>query len=91
MIKISRWRSCLNTPPKKDGHYLVVRFWDGELCYAADLDYTVEYGWNTNKLGHDCPIVFHKNRKYDRYVFWTEMTYQKEHTQNKRNSKKRGD
>ena len=69
MIKLTRWRSCVKTPPKKDGEYLVVRFCkDGTLCYAAHLGYTAKYGWNTYLDSHDNPITFSDDE------LWTEMT-----------------
>lgn len=77
MIKISRWRSCVNTPPKKDGVYLVVRFYsDGTLGYASNLPYTTEWGWNTGRYGHESVIVF-KNNKYDKEYMWTTITKEK--------------
>lgn len=69
MIRISRWRSCLNTPPKKDGEYLVVRFYKGQLSYGSHLGYTTKYGWNTHMDSHDYPI------KFDTKDFlWAEVT-----------------
>lgn len=69
MIKLSRWSSCLNTPPKKDGEYLVVRFYKGELSYASCLGYTTAYGWNTHITSHDYPVVFDSKD-----FLWTEVT-----------------
>ena len=74
MIKFTRWRSCLKTPPKKDGDYLVVRFdKDGNLNYASHLDYTVKYGWNTSNYGHE--HVIDSNRMRD--CLWSEVTKRK--------------
>lgn len=59
MIKFSRWYSCKNTPPKKDGDYMVVRFRsNGTLNYCSCLGYTSKYGWNTHLDSHDYPIIF---------------------------------
>lgn len=78
MIKMTRWRSCINTPPKKDGDYLVVRFRkDGTLIYAAAIHFTVKYGWNTYLDEHNYTMFFDENNKYDRACLWTEMTKQK--------------
>ena len=75
MIKMTRWRSCLNTPPKKDGDYLVVRFDDlGNLAYAANIHYTTKYGWNTYLEAHNHTMFFDKNDKYDRACLWTVLT-----------------
>lgn len=69
MIKTTRWRSCKNTPPKKDGEYLVVRFRkDGTMSYASHLGYTTKYGWNTYKESYDNAITDFKDE------LWTEMT-----------------
>ena len=74
MIKFSRWYSCVNTAPKKDGDYLVMRVNDnGELSYAANLHYTVKYGWNTHAEKHDHAIVFNKDDRYDRETMWTKV------------------
>ena len=74
MIKTTRWRSCLNTPPKNDGYYLVVNFYKGELSYAACLHYTTMHGWNTHRDEYAHKIVFKKENEYDRTYRWTEMT-----------------
>lgn len=75
MIKMTRWRSCVNTPPKKDGDYLVIRCFNGTLSYAANLHYTVAYGWNTHNDGYtEHRIVFDRKNKYDRACLWTEIT-----------------
>lgn len=78
MIKFSRWYSCVNTAPKKDGDYLVMRLdKDGELSYAANLHYTVKYGWNTRddvwNTSNDSVIVFDKDNEYDRRAMWTKV------------------
>lgn len=73
MIKFSRWYLCKNTPPKKDGDYMVARFNErGELNYCACLGYTAKYGWNTHAYSHDYPIVFEDN------TMWTEVKNVKE-------------
>lgn len=57
MIKLSEWKSC-DTPPEYDGIYLVVHFYRGELGYAQSIRYTNEWGWNTDKYGHESAIQF---------------------------------
>lgn len=58
MIKVSRFRSCVNTPPKEDGYYLVVKLVNGRFSYGSKLSYTTKWGWNTDKWGHESEIKF---------------------------------
>lgn len=61
MIKFDRMRSCLNTPPKQDGLYLVMRFDKAGVLYSAGtFHYTVKYGWNTYNCCPENPIIFEK-------------------------------
>lgn len=69
MIKVSRFRSCVKTPPKEDGQYFVVRLVRGELKYGQHLSYTKQWGWNTDMWGHEHAIVF-KDPKY----MWATIT-----------------
>ena len=73
MFNFSEFKSCKDTPPTKDGTYLVIRMYNGELSYACSLPYMVMYGWNTyiNLFGEyvtDSRIVF------DDDTMWTEVT-----------------
>lgn len=58
--------------PKKDGKYLYAEFRaDGSIGYAADLSYTVAYGWNT--YYHDAKSSFGQNPNDGAYA-WAELT-----------------
>lgn len=75
MIKMTRWRSCVKTPPKKDGTYLVVHFnKHGELVYAGALGYTLKWGWNTYNTSNEPSTFFSKTNKHDYAYLWTEIT-----------------
>jgi len=76
MIKISRWRSCVNNPPKKDGDYLVIKLHNHKLSYASKLPYTTIWGWNTYR---DPWGGEHSNRIEitDKSYLWAEVTYEK--------------
>ena len=75
MIKMTRWRSCVKTPPKKDGTYLVVHFnKHGELVYSGALNYTLKWGWNTYSNSNEPSTFFSKENKHDYVYLWTEMT-----------------
>ena len=75
MIKVARWYSCLKTPPKEDGDYLVARFdADGKMSYACGIHYTTKYGWNTYDSSTGPSEFLSKHDKYDRACLWTVLT-----------------
>lgn len=46
-------------PPTKDGRYYVAKLYRSNGDITLDtFDYTVEYGWNTNKGSHEHPVTF---------------------------------
>ena len=66
MIKVSRFRSCKNTPPKEDGYYLVVKCENnGNMYYASNVHYTTKYGWNTyaDDISTDKASVIHVEKE----------------------------
>lgn len=74
MIKVSEFKSCRNNPPKKNGHYMVVRFnEDGALSYGSALEYLVGYGWNTCVLT-DGTIYTDSEMTFDNSTVWAEVT-----------------
>ena len=59
--------------PKKDGEYLFMKLWtDGSVVYAANLGYTVQYGWNTHLYEHE--HSFGQNPDNGAYV-WAELSF----------------
>jgi len=59
--------------PKNDGEYLFMQLWsDGSVTYAAKLDYTVQYGWNTHS--DDCTHSFGQDPNNGNYV-WAELPF----------------
>lgn len=73
MFNFTEFKSCKDNPPTKDGRYLVIRMFNGELSYAGSLPYTVEYGWNTFK---DLFGYYNTNNKitFDNDTVWAEVT-----------------
>lgn len=74
MIKISRFRSCTKTPPKKDGTYLVVKMWKGKFSLALAMKYSLEYGWNADSWSHDSVITFEESE----HAMWATVTEEKQ-------------
>lgn len=74
MFKFSEFKSCKYELPKKDGTYLVIRMFDGQLSYASALEYTVKYGWNTSKHSYFNPIKFDDSHPFHEVTYWAEVT-----------------
>ena len=80
-INISEFKPCKSEPPKESGHYLVIRMYNGRLSYAAEIEYTVEYGWNTFKLFNgECR--YDSAIDYDDDSIWAEVTEPVEDNEN---------
>lgn len=72
MIEFSEFKSCVNTPPKEDGTYIVIKFNErNKMIYAASIDYTTKYGWNTNCFSNDHAIT------YEEDAFWATVSKKK--------------
>lgn len=74
MFKFSEFKSCVHDLPEKDGEYLVIRMFNGHLTFAAALEYTAKYGWNTSENSHDSPIIFNDYDYLDKVTYWAEVT-----------------
>ena len=57
-IKLTECKSCMNEPPQKDGQYVVIRLYAGQIASVMDIPYTVKWGWNTNDCSHDSVIDY---------------------------------
>lgn len=80
MIKFAEWKSATYDLPKEDGVYIVLRFAEDGRCYSAmDVNYTVEYGWNTTRL-LDGTVNAKHHFKYaeDENAFWTTVKMENE-------------
>ena len=58
IITLTECKSCTNEPPTKDGMYVVIRLYKGEIAVVISTDYTVEYGWDTNYISHEHAIDY---------------------------------
>lgn len=76
MIKVSKFRSCKNTPPKEDGYYLVVKYTNkGEVYYASDIHYSVKWGWNSYSNDENDRCVIHFENEPN--ALWAILSYEK--------------
>lgn len=73
MIKVSEFKPCESNPPTKDGQYLVIRMYDGEVSYASSISYDVGHGWNLLKFS-DGTFNTSNQLFYDDGYVWAEVT-----------------
>ena len=75
-IRISEWHLCAVENPKTDGVYLVIRFYDGQLSYASQIEYSTKWGWNGSESNHNHVIDFEKDAGAGFNFMWAEVTLQ---------------
>lgn len=53
-VNVGEWKSAWHEPPTKDGIYVVATFSKNTGCLytCIDMNYTVDFGWNTTKTDH---------------------------------------
>lgn len=61
-INLGEWKDCTVESPEKDGDYLVIGFYKGNISYASTLYYSVQYGWN---IHIDCNGDVHTEHRID--------------------------
>ena len=89
MVNISEFKKCSECSPQKEGNYLVIKFSDGELSYAADIEYIPNHGWNVSRMsdGTICDnsrIMFEEDKK----AMWAEVTLSDEIKEERQESTK---
>lgn len=59
-VNVGEWKSAWHEPPTEDGHYVIATFSKNTGCLYScmDMNYTVEYGWNTNLHNHEHGVSY---------------------------------
>lgn len=74
MPYISEFKKCSECSPEKRGNYLVIKFYDNKLSYAADVEFIPGYGWNVG-VNSDGTVDTHARIMYeeDRRAMWAKV------------------
>lgn len=79
-FNFTEWKSCVTEPPKTDGEYLVIgvyNSYDGySFSHASNVEYTVEFGWNTNAHSNKHAIDYGADSRFE--YFWSEVSIEQE-------------